>query len=143
MNHVFIDSNLWLYLFVGDDTNKLQAVKNLLVACNKNNAIVISFQVLNEVAFNLKKKGFSEETIRSIISTMEDTSIVIDFSVDIILNASELREKHSFSYWDSLIIASAAASYCKKLYSEDMQDGKAIGDLRIENPFKLSEKTSI
>lgn len=135
MNHVFIDSNIWLYLFIGDNKHKLQAVKNLLVTCNTNNTIMISFQVLNEVAFNLKKKGFSEEAIRRIISTMEETSIVIDFSVDIILHASKLREKNSFSYWDSLIIACAAAANCKMLYSEDMQEGRVIEALRIENPF--------
>jgi predicted nucleic acid-binding protein len=142
MSRVFIDSNLWLYLFVGDDEHKLKAVKNLLITCNTNNTIVISFQVLNEVAFNLKKKGFSEENIRSIISTIKDSSVIIDFSVDIILNASKLRERHTFSYWDSLIIACAAASNCKTLYSEDMQDGRVIEGLCIENPFNSSAENS-
>jgi len=135
MNHVFIDSNLWLYLFFGDNHDKCQSIKNLLSTCNKKNIIVVSFQVLNEVAFNLKRKGFTEEIIRKIIKTLEETAVIIDFSTDILLHASNLRENHFFSYWDSLIVASAVAGKCKTLYSEDMQHNRNIEGLHIKNPF--------
>ena len=52
----------------------------------------------------------------------------------------KVSRKYSYSYWDSLIIASALESNCSILYTEDMQDGQIIEDrLRIMNPF--SEKT--
>lgn len=97
---------------------------------------MISYQVLNEVAVNLKKKGFAEDKIRTIIRTMEEVAVVIDFSIDILLGASELREKYSLSFWDSLIVMSSVFANCKILYSEDMQDGMEIRDLQIINPFK-------
>jgi len=51
--------------------------------------------------------------------------------------SNDLRLKYKFSYWDSLIIASALESGCGILYTEDMQDGQVIEDrLRIVNPFK-------
>lgn len=134
---VFVDSNLWLYLFLQDKQDKYIAVKDLLRKCSKENIITISYQVLNEVSVNLKKKGFPEDKIRTIIKTMEEAAIVIDFSLDIILNASELREKHSFSFWDSLIVSCSIAGNCEVLYSEDMQDGREINGLQIINPLQL------
>ncbi len=42
-----------------------------------------------------------------------------------------------FSFWDSLIIASALHVDAKILYSEDMQDGLIVsGKLAIINPLK-------
>ena len=52
-----------------------------------------------------------------------------------LLKASELREQHSFSFWDSLIISSALLAGVPVLYSKDMQDGFEIEGTRIVNPF--------
>jgi len=50
--------------------------------------------------------------------------------------ASRIRTAHQFSYWDSLIIASALEGGCTILYSEDMQHGQVIdGRLTVLNPL--------
>jgi len=69
--------------------------------------------------------------------------VVIEFSKSLLLKASTLREHHAFSFWDSLIVASALATNAMVLYSEDMQDGLVVENrLRIVNPFKeLPEPT--
>ena len=41
-----------------------------------------------------------------------------------------------FSFWDAMIVAAARAQGCELLYSEDMQDGRIIGGMRIVNPFR-------
>ena len=49
----------------------------------------------------------------------------------------KIKDKYRYSYWDSVIIASALDSECSILYSEDMQHGQVIDkDLIILNPFK-------
>ncbi|WP_456325324.1 PIN domain-containing protein [Desulfonauticus submarinus] len=51
--------------------------------------------------------------------------------------AIEIKEKYKFSYWDSLIVASALENNCSILYTEDMQDGQIIEKkLEIVNPFR-------
>jgi len=40
-----------------------------------------------------------------------------------------------FSYWDAVLLASAAEAGCELLLSEDMQDGMTVGPLTIRNPF--------
>lgn len=58
-----------------------------------------------------------------------------DASVDDILRATELMELTGYSFWDSLILASAELSGAELLYSEDMQHGHKVAGLEICNPF--------
>jgi len=135
-NYVFIDSNIWIYSLISDSEEKFIKVRDFLKQCFKENIVLVSYQVINEVAANLKKKKFDEDKIREVIIKIEESCIVLDFTTDQLLKASELRENHLFSFWDSIIIASAIFGNSKILYSEDMQDGREIEGVRIVNPFK-------
>jgi len=42
------------------------------------------------------------------------------------------------SYWDALLVATAAEAGCRIVLTEDMSDGSALGGLRIHNPFAAS-----
>jgi predicted nucleic acid-binding protein len=56
-----------------------------------------------------------------------------------IKKAIEIKIKYKFSFWDSLIVASALENRCNILYTEDLQHGQVIETtLKIVNPFKLS-----
>jgi predicted nucleic acid-binding protein len=48
----------------------------------------------------------------------------------------EVKDQTGFSFYDSLIIASAIRTGCKKLYTEDIQDGREVLGVKIINPFK-------
>jgi predicted nucleic acid-binding protein len=53
-----------------------------------------------------------------------------------VIKAIEIRGRYGFSYWDSLIVATALLSGCSILYSEDMQHDQVIESmLKIINPF--------
>jgi len=137
IERIFVDSNVWVYLFASNEESKNFVARSFIAENSLNHHIlVISYQVLNEVAAVLKiKKKFSEEKIRFVIETMLDLCIVQDFTKNVLLNASDLREKHKFSYWDSLIVATAAEAHCNILSSEDMQHGQTISGLIIQNIF--------
>ena len=50
--------------------------------------------------------------------------------------ASQIRDAHSFSFWDSIVAASALDCDANYLISEDMQSGFLLEDrLKIVNPF--------
>ena len=134
---IFVDSNVWVYLFASDHISKNIVARNFIAENSlNNNILVISFQVLNEVAATLKiKKKFSEEKIRFVIENMFNLCLVQDFTKNILLKASTLRNDHNFSYWDSLIVATAIEARCKQLSSEDMQHGQTIYGLKINNIF--------
>ena len=49
--------------------------------------------------------------------------------------ALDIHVRYRFSFYDALIIASALAAGCTRLYSEDLQHGQQIEGLTITNPF--------
>ena len=61
----------------------------------------------------------------------------VSSSPELIESALKLRSEHSFSFYDSLIIASTIQAKCQVLYSEDMQHMQRVGNLQIVNPFLM------
>jgi len=85
----------------------------------------------------LKKASFSEEKVRELIRSLYKRYSIFELSSDILIKASEIRTNFSFSFWDSLVTASALDSEADYLISEDMQNGfKFEGNLTIINPFR-------
>ena len=114
----FIDTNIWFYSFVEqDDPAKSQKARELIRAVRP----VVSTQVISEVCANLLKKAhMAEDTLAEVIASFYADYVVVAIDQAVLLDASRLRKRHSFSYWDSLIVSSALAGGCKVLYSEDI-----------------------
>lgn len=132
----FIDTNIWLYAFIqGSDSQKTAKSKSII---EDSESIVISTQVVNEACINLIKKAkFSEQKIQQIIQSFFAEYRVIELNHMILTNASNLRDRYTFSFWDSLIVASALSVGASILYSEDMHDGLVVDkQLRIVNPLE-------
>lgn len=131
----FVDTNIWLYALI-EGVNKQK--HNLAADIVQRSAIVISTQVVNETSVNLlKKTKLPEAQLYDLIQAFYTKYEVVPMERDILLLASELREQYSLSFWDSLIIASALASGCEVLYTEDMQHELVVaGQLTIVNPFQ-------
>ncbi|MCL2182991.1 MAG: PIN domain-containing protein [Chitinispirillia bacterium] len=132
---IFVDSNVWLYIFLQDDADKSNIAKKFILD-NIDTSIFITYQVVNEVTNQLLRKKFSEKTIRNIIEYMYEIATIHNFSKEVMFLASSLREKHNLSMWDSLIVASALNFNCSILASEDMHDGLILGNMTIKNIFK-------
>jgi predicted nucleic acid-binding protein len=136
-NRIFVDSNIWLYLFLQDDNKKYKTSEEYLLKNNLNSTFIITYQVINEVANILMKNNFTEIEIRENIEYLFKVCTLQDFTKEIMLIASSVREKYTVSFWDSIIIGSALFAKCDTLVSEDMQDGLMIDNkLLIKNIFK-------
>jgi predicted nucleic acid-binding protein len=135
-SRAFVDTNIWLYALIeGQDTTKSSVASELL---HKNRgSFVVSTQVINEICVNmLRKANANESTVQKLIRSFFHRYDVVLLEETVMLTASDLREQYSFSYWDSLIVASALAAEASILYSEDMQSGQVINEkLKITNPF--------
>jgi predicted nucleic acid-binding protein len=84
----------------------------------------------------LHRKNFTEPQIRNVIHGMLSLCHLTRLSEAVCLSASRLREARSLSFWDSQIVASAIASGCNILATEDMQDQLLIDGTRITNIFR-------
>jgi predicted nucleic acid-binding protein len=50
--------------------------------------------------------------------------------------ALEIASETQWSFYDSLIVSAAIAGECTRLLTEDLQDGRKIRGVTIQNPFK-------
>jgi predicted nucleic acid-binding protein len=131
----FVDTNIWLYSFIqSKNKEKTETARAIIKECE----IVISTQIINEVCVNLiKKVNLSEGKIQNLIESLYRKYTVLELSQGILLKASEIRNNHRFSFWDSIVAASALDCDTDYLITEDMQNGfKFENELTIINPFK-------
>jgi len=131
---VFIDTNVLVYYFqTQDDPRKIKS--RMLIDQNFYN-IAISVQVLGELFNVLKKLGNTHKKCASIVETCMNNFQTLSIQRNHVVQALKINQKYGFSYYDSLIIASALEAGCKVLYTEDLQHNQLIENkLRIINPF--------
>ena len=74
---IFVDSNIWIYLFTSDDISKNELARKFIAEnTSKGNVLVVSYQVINEVGAVLKmKKKFEEMKIRYVFEAMLDLCV--------------------------------------------------------------------
>ena len=136
-DETFIDSNILIYC-VSQNLSKCQTSRELLL--KHVDSITVSSQVINEFINVCIKKSILDlsDTFEKSNEFMEIFRFAVITKSDIRL-AMDIKKRYRFSYWDSLIIASALENNCSILYSEDMQHDQVIEDnLKIINPFEIS-----
>jgi len=131
---VFLDSNVLIYLYSEDESEKA----DLAQQCAQEPDAWISTQVLNEVSNVLRRKQKQTyPAILKVIQELQGNFQVTTVTTQTIEQALLLGERYRYSYFDSLMLASALEQGCTLLYSEDMQHGQVIeGVLQIVDPFK-------
>lgn len=135
----FLDTNILVYAYDTSDEDRhkiaLELIAHLLSAEN----VVISTQVLNEfivVITGKVKNHLSIDDVAAILKKFKNNFEIRLTGVPDITKALSITKEFKFSYWDSLIIASALMTHCDALYTEDLQDGLVINNrMRIINPF--------
>jgi predicted nucleic acid-binding protein len=140
MSKSFIDSNIWIYALLESkkEEEKRHKIISFLEELKTKSRILISVQVLNEFHWVLKRKyNIDEVNIREKVSNgILKIVSVVPLDLKNYKTASYIRDNYNFSYWDSLIIASALEKNCDTLYSEDMQHSLVIENkLTIRNPL--------
>jgi predicted nucleic acid-binding protein len=130
---IFLDTNIIVYAYSVDSVEKCRIARTLIESGNA----VISAQVLNEYCNTTRRKypllfDRVETTLRELSELVE----IHDLTQSLSQHAVQLTRRYGYSFYDSLIVASALAAECAVLISEDMQHGFLVdGQLRIENPF--------
>ena len=131
---IFIDSNVVIYAYCNNSADKQQKAKELF----GEKGVTISTQVLQETANTLHRKFKADfHTIRLLLEEcVGNVSSLHVNTRETIFQACNIADKYQYSFYDSLIIASALGAGCQILYSEDMQHNQLIeGKLKIINPF--------
>ena len=127
----FFDTSILLYM-LSSEAEKADRVESLLAASG-----VISVQVLNEfAAIAIRKLAMPLDDVREILDTVRSICHTAPLTVDDHDRAGLVMEHYKFSFYDSVIVASALQAGCKILYTQDLQHGQVIDQrLRVVNPF--------
>jgi len=137
---VFVDSNIVVYAHAVNDKAKHDASVVLLRETLKSTRLWISVQVLSEFYAAMRKNKYEHEKVSKLVRLLAENMNVRRLTAQTVESALTLKDKYGYSYWDSLILASALECGCTLLFSEDMQHNQIIeGTLRIRNPFSNME----
>ena len=132
---VFLDANILVYAQDQDSPDKQRRSREIIAALAKSATGVMSTQVLQEYYVTVTRKlGVAPLAAKSVLQTFKIFEMV-QASPDLIDDAIDCSVLNKVSFWDALIIAAAASSGCAIVYSEDMNPGKTIQGVRIENPL--------
>ncbi len=134
----FVDSNILIYAYDITAEEKHPKAMDLLQSLWNTRLGVLSVQVLQEVFVNVTRKIPKPLPVATAREMVEAYCLWIyaPTGAETVLHAIDVKARLGFSFWDSLIVASALEANCELLYSEDMQHGQIIeGRLSIVNPF--------
>ncbi len=132
------------------DTNVLAYAEGVNGAARKVNALeliqrlpagsaLLPVQSLGEL-FQLlvRKANRTPAQARSAILGWRDAFPLIETSETVLVGAAELAATHRFSFWDGVVLASAAEGGCRLLLTEDLQEGFTWNSVTVTNPFGVS-----
>jgi predicted nucleic acid-binding protein len=135
----FLDTNIFVYSLDSTAPRKAKLAAHLIRDGLETGKGIVSYQVVQEF-FNVAFRAFASPMSRAVaeeyLNTVFRPLLGIQSSPTLFMEAFELYSEHRLSWYDSLIVAAAEQGGCSLLYTEDMQHGRRIGNLKIEDPFR-------
>ncbi len=134
----FLDSNVLVYAFDTRDPRRNTIASALLAQAQREGSAVISHQVVQETLNVLTRKLVPRLSAADARDTLTDVLAPlwrVQPSPALYARALALQERHTFSFYDSLIVAAALEAGCRRLLTEDLQHDQQIDGLTIQNPF--------
>ena len=112
-----------------------RAALALLKGLYEENMGVLSTQVLQEYCnVALRKLKLPVQYVRSQLDMYEQFEVV-QVTPSIIRAGLDLHQTRSVSFFDAIVLASAHASGCNIIWTEDMNAGEVVNGVSIANPF--------
>ena len=130
-----IDSNILVYAFIHDDDERHRIAADLTIRASLTDAILPA-QVLGEFMAVIRRKFsvYVQEAVDQIAKWAE-TFVIVETTDAGVVAGARFALRHKLQVWDSIIWQASAAAGAEYIFSEDMQDGLAIGGVTIIDPF--------
>lgn len=139
MTRVLIDTNVFVYAFDPADPAKHEKAVRLIDEVTREDDLVLSAQVLNEVAWTLLRRGsqlgLDPTNVRQIVEEIAQSALVVPVTPEFTLTALTAAMAHGLSFWDGLIWAAAHHHRVSVVYTEDFQNERVVEGVRFVNPF--------
>jgi predicted nucleic acid-binding protein len=134
----FIDTNILVYSFDIENQKKRNQSLEIIESALRTGNGSISFQVVQEF-LNVACRKFSEpmkpQDAQIYLGMVLRPLCRVFSSISLYAKSLDISDRYRYSFYDSIIIASAGALSCKYLLTEDMKHGQEIEGLEMVNPF--------
>ena len=133
----FVDTNVLIYAHDLSAGEKHSRARDLIRGLWQSGQGCLSIQVLQEFYVNVTQKvarPLAPEQAGQIIADLAAWQVHRP-AVEDILDAIGLQERYRISFWDAMIVASAAQMGCQTIWSEDLNPGQVYGQVAVQNPF--------
>lgn len=133
----FVDTNVLLYAYDPAAGARHKAAVALLDRLWDEQAGALSVQVLQEFFVNVTRKvavPLPPEQATARLRSLARWRVHSPLADDVIA-AATWSARHQLSFWDAMVVRSAAELRCATLWSEDLNDGQAIEGVQVRNPF--------
>ena len=135
---LFLDTRDFVYTFDSSAPAKRTRARELVRGALATGEGAISWQVAQEF-MNVALHRFERPlTPREAADYLDEVLVPLCHvfpSPELLRDALAIHTETGFRFYDSLIVAGASASGARTLYTEDLQFGRELRGLRIENPF--------
>ena len=134
----FLDTNVFVYTFDASAPAKSARARDLVRTALETGKGVISWQVAQEflnVALHRFERPLTPRELADYLDEVLAPLCHVHPSPELFRDALAIHTETGFRFYDSLVVAGASAAGVRTLYTEDLQSGREIRGLRIENPF--------
>lgn len=135
---VFLDTNVFVYLFDASAPAKQARSRRLVKDCLASGSGVVSHQVVQEfanVALHKMRAPMSVPECSQVLDEVLLPMLRVGFSPELARSALAIQDETRYHWYDSLVVAAALEARCDRLYTEDLQHHQMVRSVRIENPF--------
>jgi predicted nucleic acid-binding protein len=131
-----LDSNVFIYAFLGQDARK-RAIALDLVNAAQVQRHTVALQVMGEVFNRLRRPDGIATPLAAKLVTQEFAHFELQPATPgVFASAMQLAARTGRQFWDSLIIATCAEHGVKTLYTEDQgSEPQTVLGVRLINPF--------
>ncbi len=132
----FVDTNVLIYAYDRSAGEKHARAQALVVDLWRVRRGCLSVQVLQEfyVVGARKLVEIEPADLRVILADLALWQVHAPTATDV-LGAVDLHERYQVSFWDAMILQSAARLGCAIVWSEDLNAGQEYQGVRVFNPF--------
>lgn len=134
----FIDTNVFVYSFDANSALKRKKAQEIIQSALSDHQGIISYQVVQEFMNVATRKFLKPLSLRDCELYLDEVLAPlceVYASVELYKRALDVAEGTGYSFYDSLIVASAIEGHCRILYSEDLQEEQNVQGVTIRNPF--------
>lgn len=134
----FLDTNILIYSFETREPEKQRVAGGLIERALNSLQGYLSWQVIQEFFNVARHKWETPMSPQDCVTYLQNTLLplcTVYPGIGVWTEALRIQEETGYRFYDSLILASALHAGADILYSEDLQHGRRLGRLTVQNPF--------